>query len=415
MSRSSGLPAISVVVASHGRPLWLSRCLTALAQLDYPTFEIVVAADRAGLAAVSAHDAGAHCRTVAFDEPNLSGARNAGICEAAGTYVAFIDDDSVPEPLWLRRHAEALSATGAAASVGFVRGRNGISFQSRVASVDAEAETHTEPVTEADRAFLPRLAPGRALKMVGTNALVRREVLVALGGFDTSLRFFLEDSDLSLRLAAAGHQAAVAPRAEVHHAFAASARRTSLRRPKRLFDIGRSTAIFIRRHPGADPREILARVMLRERRRLIRHLVRGTCEPRDVRRLLDDLAAGWAEGMAAQLPAIRPLHPAPVGFSPFPQVASGHRVLTARLLRRRTRLAEARRLAAEGQRVSLFSFSLTPVRHHVRYLAPGVWVQTGGQFGRSDRTGPWFRWCRFARRAREECARVEKQRGIDKI
>ncbi|MGI9390560.1 MAG: glycosyltransferase family 2 protein, partial [Boseongicola sp.] len=63
--------------------------------------------------------------------------------------------------------------------------------------------------------------------------------------------------------------------------------------------------------------------------------------------------------------------------------------------------------------VSHFSFSLTPVRHHLRYLDSGVWSQTGGQFGRSVRSGPRFRWCRFAERVKEEIRRVEMQRGID--
>ena len=36
-----------------------------------------------------------------------------------------------------------------------------------------------------------------------------------------------------------------------------------------------------------------------------------------------------------------------------------------------------------------------------------------GQFGRSVRAGSRFRWCRFAKRVKDEARRVEKQRGID--
>ncbi len=413
MSNATKIPTFSVVVVSYGRPAWLRRCLTALWQLDYPLFEIIVAADNPGLIAISSHPVSAHCKTVRCDAPNIATTRNAGLAMAAGEYVAFIDDDAVPEPMWLRHHADALARTGAVASVGYVRGRNGISFQSRTEAVDTEAETHSEEGKD-DVPFLPTLVPGRALKLVGTNFVLRRDVLIALGGFDTAFRYYLDDADLSLRLSQSGKRAAVAPLAEVHHAFAASVRRTQLRRPSCVFDIGRSTAIYLRRHPGADPGEIFARVKAREATRLFAHMVRGTCEPRDVRSLLHDLRLGWDEGLTvalANIPAMTDTQRS--DFQPIPAGPPGHQVLSSRLIHRKTRLAEAVKMATAGDRVSHFSFSLTPVRHHLRYLETGVWSQTGGQFGRSVRTGPRFRWCRFADRVKEEAIRVELQRGID--
>ena len=403
---------ISVVIASHGRPRHLARCLTSLRFQDHPRFEIVVVADKAGLEAVASHPLAAFCRGLRMDEAHLSRARNAGVAAAAGAFVAFIDDDSVAEPRWLSQLAQALADTGADAVTGHVRGRNGISFQSRLTSIDAEAETHDETPAR-DGAHVPQLDKGRALKLVGTNSAVRRDLFLKLGGFDPAYPYFLEDSDLSFRLAAAGGKAAIAPLAEVHHAFAASARRTGERRPVSLFDIGRSTAVYIRRRNYADPGEIWARILRRETLRLHRHLVRGTCEPRDIRALLGTLADGWAEGFACRLPPLSALAPkAPDAFRPVPARKSAHLVITSRLLRRRRALERAEAAAASGAGSSVFSFSLTPVRHHVRMTDAGVWLQTGGQFGRSDRDSAWFRWCRFADRSKEEICRVAKQRGI---
>ncbi|QMU59424.1 MAG: glycosyltransferase [Boseongicola sp.] len=276
MSQPINTPTFSVVVASHGRPAWLKRCLTALWQLDYPAFEIVVAADRAGLTALSGHPAMAWGKSVQCDKPNISETRNAGLALAAGKFVAFIDDDAAPEPKWLRHHADALAASGAVASVGYVRGRNGISFQSRAASIDAEAETHTEPHF-GTAPFVPKLQPGRAAKLVGTNAVISADILRKLGGFDPVYRYFMDDTDLSLRLAKAGHTTVIAPLAEVHHAFAASNLRTAQRRPRSLFDVGRSTSIYLRRHLSGGADEIRERVEKRELRRLHAHMVRGTC------------------------------------------------------------------------------------------------------------------------------------------
>lgn len=398
---------VSVIVVSYHRPDWLARCLKALRQLDYPGFEIVVVADSESLSKCDCSG----LKRIAFDTANISAARNLGVRHAAGEICAFIDDDAVPEPLWLSHIAQAFTETDADAVVGYVRGRNGIGFQSRVASVDAEAETHAEP-TQGEGPFVPTLKPGHALKLVGTNMSFRRATLAKLNGFDEAYRYFLDDTDISLRLAKAGLLAAVAPLAEVHHGFAPSCRRAATRVPTDLFDIGRSSAIYFRRHGATDLSDLKARITLRERRRVLRHMVAGNCEPRDIRRRIATLETGWADGLSATLPDQGRNLACEAEFSPVQSLAKKNIVLSSRLLRRRSTLKNAAELSSKCHRVSVFSFSLTPVRHHVRYTDDGVWVQTGGQFGRTERESQWFRWCRFANRQKEETERVAKVRGI---
>ena len=397
----------SVIVASHQRPWWLKRCLTALRQLDHPAFEIVIVADSDSLKQLEGDD----FKGISHDAPGLSRARNMGIAEASGDVCAFIDDDAVPEPRWLAHHEDALHKTGADACVGYVRGRNGISFQSRVESIDAEGETHREPSPDSDP-FIPELKAGRALKLIGTNTVLTKNALAKLGGFDSAYAFYMDDSDISLRVAQMGMTAAVAPFAEVHHAFAPSVRRTDLRAPTDLGDIGRSMAIFMRRHRGIAEKALFERVCAREKTRLLRHMVQGTCEPSDISLRMAGLVEGWQAGLTVQLPKIELT--LSESREKFRKVAPlrGHAVVTSRLIRRKKRMAEAEKLAQIGQRASIFSFSLTPVRHLVRYSDSGVWVQTGGQFGRTDREDRLFRWCRFAERAETEIRRVAKQRGI---
>ncbi len=401
--------SFSVIVASKDRPEWLKRCVNALKQLDYPSFEIVVVADEATLNGIE----DARIRRIRFDQANLSAARNLGVRHAGGQVCAFLDDDAVPEPLWLRHLHHALRSTEASAVVGFVRGRNGISFQSRLSSVDAESETHEEGVLGL-APVVPTLSEGRAVKLIGTNFAVRRDVLQKVGGFDENYRYFLEDSDLSMRLMKMGERVAVAPLAEVHHGFAPSPRRSGLRAPLDLFDIGRSTAIYLRTHLGTADGLLWERLERRERARLSKHLVRGTLEPRDMRARLDELNSGWKDGLTC--PITRPwITLEDQTFQRFPAIPPGHDVLSSRLLwKRRGLVRRANAIAAKGGRVSVFSFSLTPVRHHVRYVGSGVWLQTGGVYGRSDRSDPRFRWCRFVDRLKAETARVAKARGIGK-
>ena len=56
-------------------------------------------AEAAAIAEVVA-EAGASTRLLRTNEPGLSLARNLGLAEAGGSWVAFLDDDAVPEPGW---------------------------------------------------------------------------------------------------------------------------------------------------------------------------------------------------------------------------------------------------------------------------------------------------------------------------
>ena len=406
-------PKVSIVVASHGRPEWLSRCLTAIAQLDYSAFEVIVAADQAGLAAVAAHPSGKNLKTVVCDTPNISQTRNAGAGVAAGDVFAFIDDDAVPEPLWLKHHVAALEATGAAASVGYVRGRNGISFQSRAVSIDRDGVSHDENAS-GNTPWIPHLSPGRAVKLIGTNFTVRRDALISVGGFDPAFRFYLDDSDLSVRLAEKGLSSTIAPLAEVHHGFAPSERRTSRRFPKSLLEIARSTAIFARKHSHQPLERLFERAIAQETARLEKHLIRGTCEPRDIQRVLQTFMSGWEEGLEYVLQGKPHLDLQPIEFKRFSSRFNGHVMLASRLFGRAEARKQAEKAIGNGRRATHISLSPTTLRHRNRFTDAGYWEQTGGLFGPSDRSQPWFRWCTFANRVKEECHRVEMQRGIMK-
>ncbi|MGR3466506.1 MAG: glycosyltransferase family 2 protein [Shimia sp.] len=393
--RGAGL---SVVIVSRERPAALLRCLAGLRQQTLPTFEVVVVACPAGIAAL---DGASGVKAVPFDRPNISVARNLGIARAAGEIVAFIDDDAVPEPGWLH-HVLAGFGPDIAALGGTVLGRNGISRQWAPRAFDARLDERPLP----DVAGVPDVPEGFAVKTEGTNMAVRREVLVALGGFDAAYAFYLDETDLNLRLAQGGYRTALAPQAVVHHGFAPSARRRADRVPRTLVPIGASLAAFFARHAPDYRDEGLARERAAQHRRLLRHMAAGALMPGDVARLL----AGFDEGVG-QAPAERGealnLSPPPP-FHPFPNnPPTGFTCIAGRWHQRRSAMASAQQARARGEVVHLLVLSPTARPHWVRFEADsGIWIQSGGVFGRAIRSGS--RWVRggFRRRAAREQDRV---------
>ncbi|MDX2483560.1 MAG: glycosyltransferase [Pseudodonghicola sp.] len=410
----SGALTVSVVIVSRGRPDALRRCLLGVSQLRYDPFEVVVVADAAGRAALPGVPAAAHVKLVAFDAANISAARNAGVAAAAGVIVAFIDDDSAPEPTWLLHLVAGFRDPAVVAAGGFVRGRNGISFQSRGAMVNATGRETPLPL-DPKRITLLSTAPGHAIKTEGTNMAFRRSTLAALGGFDPRYRFFLDETDLNLRLAERGAVTALAPLAQVHHGFDASATRRADRAPRDLSEIGASWAVFLARHcPKPRRAQVWADIQASERRRALRHMVAGRLEPRDVRRLMAGLRAGFAEGLG-RAPDPLPALPDPTApFLPFPQRPQARSVLLAGRFWSRQRLRTAARTErAAGNHVTLFRFSPSALFHRVTFTDEGIWEQTGGLFGKSDRSQPLIRLWSLAGRIRAETKRVSRLRGFD--
>jgi len=402
--------SVSVVVVSRGRPELLKRCLAGLRQLFYQNFEVVVVADPAGVQ--GARDFGAHAKLAPFDQANISAARNIGINLAAGTIVAFIDDDAVAEPTWLNHLTKPFSDPSVAAAGGYVRARNGITFQWKASVADAFGVSTPLPIDGDDPVVFDGQA-GRAIRTEGTNCAFRRDVLARLGGFDPAFHFFLDETDVNMRLANAGAKTAIVPLAQVHHGYAASSLRTRFRMPKSLFEIGASSAVYFRKHtPGRDLDGAFRNLQRAQRQRLVSHMVSGNCEPRDVGRIMRTLSDGWQDGLTRDHSQMAPIPAAKTAFLPLRATPAPSRstVISGRSWQVRRLRALARKDAAAGGVASLFLFSPTALFHRVAFHKDGYWQQTGGLFGRAERSEKLFSYNTFRGRVAKEWARVAKLR-----
>ena len=400
----------SVIIVSHSRPVELKQMLACLRFQDVGGFEVIVVTntpEAIGLAPPDLH-------VIPFEQANIAKARNAGIAAAKGRFIAFCDDDALPDPGWLRHLLAPFATPEVGGTGGFTRGRNGISPQ--WGAVETDVYGNAYPV-DIDRPTVFAPTPARAPVMIGTNCAFRASALESVGGFDPVFAYYLDDSDLSLRLSQAGWKLAITPLAQVHHGFAAGPHRTRNRVPTTLFLIGQSKAYFCKKHgqPAQVDAQITAFRTL-HRNRLESQLLAGLFEPAHLHRMLGTLDEGLAAGAGLTVapPVSRPptLDPTPATLPDHPQT---HVLLAGRPKDRRWLTETAAALSERNIMVTALILHLSARYMQVRFSENGFWLHEGGQFGKAARFDPLFRRVGFKQRILNESKRLSTIRPVDFI
>jgi glycosyltransferase involved in cell wall biosynthesis/GT2 family glycosyltransferase len=297
---------ISLIINSNGRPSLLAEALQACEKLNYKQFEIIVVIgpDDDGIksAIKFCSDRVKICRC---PEANLSKSRNIGLSASAGDLIAFIDDDAAPHPDWLGRLSKAFAIPKLGAAGGFTIGPGGVEFQARKILCDRRGRSYAVADWFDERIVSH---PGSALypAPMGTNIMFRRTALLDVGGFDENYTYYLEETDLCLRLIDSGWKIRFEPEALVWHQFAASALRTAESVPVNLKPLAVSKAYFISRwanssNADSDTQDKLSKNELQtfyqEKANLVSHHVNSSNLPEaSAKRLLEDMDRGFKVG-----------------------------------------------------------------------------------------------------------------------
>jgi glycosyltransferase involved in cell wall biosynthesis len=194
------MTGVSVVVPTLGRPSLaaLLRALAAGAPAPLPV-ELLLVDDRPAPAGELELPPGVDAKVLTGRAAGPAAARNVGWRAASHEWVAFLDDDVLPDPDWFVRLAADLA--GAPASAGGVQGRL------RVPLPADRRPTDWERVTAA-------LADGA---WITADMAYRRSALAAAGGFDERLpRAFREDAELAYRVRRAGWELVRGTRTVTH-------------------------------------------------------------------------------------------------------------------------------------------------------------------------------------------------------
>jgi GT2 family glycosyltransferase len=251
---------VSIVICTHNRSRQLAELVCTLtSQAASAPVEILVvdsasAPDHAE-AVSAAVRASPHARSVRLDQKGSSLARNAGVEQAQGAWVAFIDDDETPAPAWVdevcalaRRLPDDCAACGGVVQP-ILRGRPlpelGRRWRAYLGAFERSGEF--------DQTFDPQFGGG--------HSLVRVAAIKLVGGFDPRLgrsgETLLSGEEVLLlrQLSAAGWRIWHSDRIRVEHEIEPERFKRSWVR-RRAYWEGVSTARILQ---IVDPREMSRR------------------------------------------------------------------------------------------------------------------------------------------------------------
>ncbi|MBN8943059.1 MAG: glycosyltransferase [Rhizobiales bacterium] len=225
---ASDVLSVSIVVCTDGRPKALAATLQSLLGLVGAAFEVVVVRGPSedGIAEVLEQWRG-RIKVARNDRRNLSASRNLGIAAASGDIIAFLDDDAIPEPEWLVELAAAYRDPKVGGAGGFVYNPDGVSFQYRFGTVNRLGRANLDWRRAAPELSFPYSE--NFPHPLGANSSYRRAALLEIGGFDEEFDYYLDETDVTVRIIDAGWRMAQVEGAYVHHKYMPSALRNQER------------------------------------------------------------------------------------------------------------------------------------------------------------------------------------------
>jgi glycosyltransferase involved in cell wall biosynthesis len=192
--RASGSPTVSVIVPCYNLGEYLDEAIESVLSQTYQDFEILIVDDGSTDPATQALLADYHrpkTRVMRMPHGGVSAARNLAIANTTGAYLCALDADDRLEPTYFEKAVPLLDADPS------------LTFVSCWLRTFGDEEWEWKP----EQCDLPALLWEDTIL---TASLMRRDTVVAVGGYDTQMPIQgLEDWDLWLTLAERGYRGVI--------------------------------------------------------------------------------------------------------------------------------------------------------------------------------------------------------------
>lgn len=195
------MPEISIVIPAYNAMKYLPQTADSILQQTFRDFEVIIVNDGS---TDNIKDwfaqaiADSRFRLISQENQGSAGARNTGIADAQGEFIAFLDSDDLWHPSKLEKQIQVLKAKP---EVGLV--------YAWLQYADAQAVPNGRVVKSSFEGDVWEQLSAFNFIGCGSNAMVRRACFETVGTFDQGLGSYVEDWDMWLRVAKQYHFAAI--------------------------------------------------------------------------------------------------------------------------------------------------------------------------------------------------------------
>jgi glycosyltransferase involved in cell wall biosynthesis len=171
---------VSIIIVVYNEENCIKKCLEAILNQSYTDFELLIIDDSTdNTPSVVSTIQDKRIRYIRGDKrSSVAEARNIGISQAGGEYIFFTDADCVPTRYWVEEGLRIFD-------------------EIKCPAVEGRTFYATSKTTIADRVIEK---DSRNLYNGTDNIAYRKDLLVAIGGFDESFGIAFEDQDLGYRI-----------------------------------------------------------------------------------------------------------------------------------------------------------------------------------------------------------------------
>jgi len=218
-------PLVSIVICTYNRGDYLAKCLDSLKRQNYPYLEIIAVNGPSN--DNTDEILKIHSNVIRINQEKLNGlsaARNLGIKAAHGEIIAFIDDDAIADEKWISSLIEGYTddTIGGVGGPVFDKTGNWLQFRNGYISKLGNPSFNNE----SDLNYNDPM--GKLFNYImGTNASFRVDVLYKIGLFDDNIRYYLDETDVCVRVIKSGYKIKQIDNAIVFHEMAEGHNRVS--------------------------------------------------------------------------------------------------------------------------------------------------------------------------------------------
>lgn len=305
---------ISIVICTSDRADSLQKTIDSLNQINYSYFEVIV------VDSSSTNDTLDMLRKIKnhldFDikiftsgNKNISISRNIGIKNSLGEIIIFIDDDAIPPSNWIEKLLSIYSLHGnkCGGVGGTVRDMTKSDYPLQYHCGITNIISNTIAIRSSNNINYNQPQGFWYNGLMGANSSYRKDILEKINGYDEFFEYFLDETDVCLRVIQAGYEIHYCD-VVVDHYPQPSHNRKDQKHLTCWYSLAKNTTYFALKHAFKKiPFPILItrltilliyRCFLRIIRLKFTHHLSNELLSKYIKESIEGISVGWTAGMA---------------------------------------------------------------------------------------------------------------------